>query len=447
MEEFEKPKCKMCWLGWKEPKYSIPISHVFHIIANHHVSEEALTKARFIAEEVNISTSFPFLNFEKSLKETMKTKSKMFYCKLCDASLSDASTFVRHSRRNHLDMHEKYAAGQNQLLRCPFDCAGIRLSSQPGFTLLDKVVFHFMAIHSDRDSKQWKTELRKFYKEGEDDEGSALQLRQSIRLRKFCCAKCAKEGIEHQASDYISFNSHYRRKHSGEFDMENTETEAEYQARKVAEEEEKLKTDEKYRKQKELEELRKLKAKEKDSKMAARQTLIEARKAKLLENGGTPQKRKAKNRSPVAAPSPEVGLACRFCNFRALTLVDLRLHFIQDHPDLGQRFGGGSGVSVIMEKRPSICGVCDEEYSSRALLVKHISECHSNEDKCFTCWYCDKVFQTVQRVREHERRQHETPFLVDRQDLKCRECDICFTNKHNLNEHLRRHRTPKSSRY
>lgn len=60
----------------------------------------------------------------------------------------------------------------------------------------------------------------------------------------------------------------------------------------------------------------------------------------------------------------------------------------------------------------------------------------------FRCYYCIKTFATRQRVREHELRIHEQ--VLNMEDMKCKLCDMQFTNRRNYLSHAKRHENPNS---
>ncbi|KAK6741548.1 hypothetical protein RB195_009421 [Necator americanus] len=130
------------------------------------------------------------------------------------------------------------------------------------------------------------------------------------------------------------------------------------------------------------------------------------------------------------------GYPCNFCGFKGRTVNDIRRHTSMSHSKV---------LPSLSTKIVSPCHLCNEIFEKRTLLLKHITDFHADVPKPFRCAYCSKTYATSQRVREHERRSHESRLFLDAANLVCPHCDKEFDSKRNRDEHVKRHSNPDST--
>lgn len=80
------------------------------------------------------------------------------------------------------------------------------------------------------------------------------------------------------------------------------------------------------------------------------------------------------------------------------------------------------------------CPVCDEKFASYKHRVKHLSLVHGKKTAVFPCSLCPKVFDLCSRRTTHVKFQH----LQERKHV-CKECNMKFFSKYELQEHSIRH--------
>ncbi|CAJ0600585.1 unnamed protein product [Cylicocyclus nassatus] len=130
------------------------------------------------------------------------------------------------------------------------------------------------------------------------------------------------------------------------------------------------------------------------------------------------------------------GHPCNFCEFKARSVSDIRRHTSIAHSEILP----SNSTNIVTP-----CHLCNEVFEKRTLLLKHITDSHAELQQPFKCAYCPKTYVTSLRMREHERRCHESRLFVDAASLICPLCDKEFSSKRNRDQHVKRHKNPNSS--
>ena len=99
----------------------------------------------------------------------------------------------------------------------------------------------------------------------------------------------------------------------------------------------------------------------------------------------------------------------------------------------GQTFRDRSGMKkhyklVHMGQKDHKCDQCENEYSSKIHLKRHIEAAHM--DLSFHCDFCIKVFKTSIDLKEHEKREHSGVAIP------CPHCNKNFIQQRNLDLHI-----------
>lgn len=76
-----------------------------------------------------------------------------------------------------------------------------------------------------------------------------------------------------------------------------------------------------------------------------------------------------------------------------------------------------------------ICGVCNFEAESMALLLSHRSRSHSNNKSSFQCPQCSTYYRTPGLLKRHTSLHHSVLHI-------CNSCDKKFPNKQSLERHI-----------
>ncbi|EYC10221.1 hypothetical protein Y032_0057g2827 [Ancylostoma ceylanicum] len=111
------------------------------------------------------------------------------------------------------------------------------------------------------------------------------------------------------------------------------------------------------------------------------------------------------------------GYPCNFCGFKARTVGDIRRHTSLAHSEV---------LPSLSTKIVSPCHLCNEVFETRSLLLKHITNRHTDVPEPFKCAYCPKTYATSRGMRDHERRTHESRLFLDPANLVCPHCDKEF---------------------
>ena len=99
----------------------------------------------------------------------------------------------------------------------------------------------------------------------------------------------------------------------------------------------------------------------------------------------------------------------------------------------GQTFRDRSGMKkhykvFHMGQKDHKCDQCENEYSSKVHLKRHIEAAHM--DLCFQCDFCTKVFKSSVDLKEHEKREHSGVAIP------CPTCNKKFIQQRNLDLHV-----------
>ena len=81
-------------------------------------------------------------------------------------------------------------------------------------------------------------------------------------------------------------------------------------------------------------------------------------------------------------------------------------------------------------KKPFKCDICDQSFSAKAVLNRHIDSIHKGI-KPFKCNVCDKAFAHKLHLNGHIESVHK-----GKKPFKCNICDASFSGKGYLNGHI-----------
>ena len=112
---------------------------------------------------------------------------------------------------------------------------------------------------------------------------------------------------------------------------------------------------------------------------------------------------------------------CGHCNKSFARKYDLKIH---------QRIHSNQSKS---EK----CAFCQMVFNDPANLRKHIKNVHQNKEKPkpYTCRSCHKQFHRKESLQKH----FQTHMKAQDKTLHhCKQCDIFYSSKSNLNRHLKK---------
>ncbi|KAJ1374138.1 hypothetical protein KIN20_036759 [Parelaphostrongylus tenuis] len=124
------------------------------------------------------------------------------------------------------------------------------------------------------------------------------------------------------------------------------------------------------------------------------------------------------------------GYPCNYCNFKALKISGMRRHIYLSHSDV---------LPSMAAQISSPCHHCAKVLETRRELLRHITYCHADIPNAFKCGSCHKSFGSAHRMREHERRTHESKLILDPKHLQCPICNREFDDKRSRDDHVKRH--------
>merc|ERR1712223_1606514 len=115
--------------------------------------------------------------------------------------------------------------------------------------------------------------------------------------------------------------------------------------------------------------------------------------------------------------------------------------------------------NFLLGLKPFVCTMCNESFSRRHTLNKHIRGAHGTENKPFQCSSCSKTFKSTTKLEHHFARFHELRNVQScphcgklysrlkahletcnakgaREIYQCGSCERNYLHKKKLTEHL-----------
>ena len=86
----------------------------------------------------------------------------------------------------------------------------------------------------------------------------------------------------------------------------------------------------------------------------------------------------------------------------------------------------------LKEKKPFVCGFCDEIFKTKTAFEKHVLSVHEGKTpkKSFTCTLCNEGFEKKNDFVDHVFTVHD-----GQKPFQCKFCDKIFIGKENLKSH------------
>ncbi|XP_074653948.1 uncharacterized protein LOC141908050 [Tubulanus polymorphus] len=119
---------------------------------------------------------------------------------------------------------------------------------------------------------------------------------------------------------------------------------------------------------------------------------------------------------------------CSYCDFKAKWKKDVRKHVNVVHPERAAAAAKKPRAKLVHK-----CGICDEEYPTKAVLNKHRILRNHHEQR-HVCDQCGKLYATMRYLRDHIFAVHNEKRLRCPYDG----CDVRFAKKPAMRQHVRR---------